>query len=429
MAELRRWGYPAIFLLAAVPFIIWLLMQPLSTRFPSLGTALTSLGQLSSLTGLVIFSITFVLNTRLEFLEDFFGGQDRVYQAHHTIGTIAFALLVMHPLLLSYKYLQISLKSAITFLIPGADFAINFGIYALLVMEILLIITFYIRLKYNKWKFTHEFLGMAFLLASLHIFFISSDISRSVALRFYILAFVAIGLLAFFYRTMFGRLLVKKYGYTVAKVLNLDSGITEISLKPSKEKLKHKAGQFIFISFKSKSIPDEPHPFTISSFPEEQNIRLSIKASGDYTQNIKNLNMGDPAFVEGPFGRFLSKSENEQVWIAGGIGITPFLSMARSFRDLQKHVWLHYCTKNEKEAVFLKELQGLSAANPNFTVITHFSDTQGFVNAEMINTQTHLKGKEILLCGPPPMMNSLRKGFINLKVSISSIHLEEFSLR
>jgi predicted ferric reductase len=424
-------GWIAFIVLSLLPIIFWSFSKPISTRFVSSTTTLTSLGQLTGLVGMAMFALTLILSSRLKFLENYFGGLNKVYIAHHIFGSIAFILLLFHPLILAGKFAQVSKKSVVLFLLPASNWSINFGIIALFLMVISLVLTFFIKLPYQIWKFSHKFLGLAFFFAALHSFFIPSDISRNPILRIYMLALVGMGMIAFIYRAILAKFFAKYFEYSVEEVKILAENVVEIIMSPKGKRINFTPGQFVFVSFVDNNISAESHPFSISSGVSEKNLRLTIKSLGDYTSQLRNLRPGALAKIEGPFGKFSYQNvENKnQIWIAGGIGVTPFLSMARSLENAEYKIDLYYCVNNEKEAIFFEELLKISQQNPNFRIISFYAEKQGFIKAEFIQKISgDLNSKEIFLCGPPAMMKSLKEQFLKLKVSRKNIHSEEFRL-
>jgi ferredoxin-NADP reductase len=111
------------------------------------------------------------------------------------------------------------------------------------------------------------------------------------------------------------------------------------------------AGQFVYATFHQSEIPREPHPFTIASAPGGDHLRIVVKRFGDFTSSMMSLRPGCAVWLEGPFGRFCLEGDpvNAQTWIAGGIGITPFLSWARSL-ERALPVDLYYCTPAAEHA-------------------------------------------------------------------------------
>lgn len=417
-------------MLSVIPTIIWLTMMPLRLRFGSLYAGLTSLGQLMSLTGMPLFAVSLFLSGRFKFLEDYFGGMNRVYIVHHIIGGTAFLFLMAHPLFLAVTRAMISFKKAAFFFLPSADWSINFGIIAFYSLMLLLILTYYVKLPYQVWRLTHKFLGASFFFGGLHVFFINSDVARNYLLKYYILGISTISLAVYVYRTLLFSRLVKRYDYIVDEVRALNEDNWEIVLSPKEESIHYIPGQFIFIGFEGPGVSDEIHPFSINSSPKTPKLTIIMKALGDYTKNIGNLKPGTVAKIEGPYGKFYPTHVKGQVWIAGGIGVTPFLSMARSLKPHMVPVDLYYVVHDAKEAVYVDELLTISRNNPEFRVCLYNSAVEKKrLTAEMIATMSgKLNDRDIFICGPPPMMKSLRTQLVQLKVKQSDIHTEEFTM-
>ncbi len=226
---------------------------------------------------------------------------------------------------------------------------------------------------------------------------------------------------------------IKNYIYKVVAVNKLTSKIIEVILEPIKEKMSFTAGQFVSVSFKQDGLPKEFHPFSIASSPREGKIRLAIKALGDYTsQLIKELKVGAQAELNGPQGEFIYSlaKYKRQIWIAGGIGITPFISMAedlvRQRGDYQ--IDLYYCTRNKAEAVYLnlllkieKQLQG------KFKVVAFYSEEKGHIDVDYIRQNSgELKQRDIFICSPPRMTEELTNEFLVNGVKEKNIHWEKF---
>lgn len=427
----RRLGWPIVILLSLLPLWPWLALRPASARFASIWGGITALGQAAGLVGLAAFGLNIILAARLKWLEPYFGGLDRLYRKHHWLGGASLALLVAHPLLLSVRYFRLSFASGAGFFLEPGSLPVVYGKLALLLLVVLLLLTYWRKLPYQIWKSSHKFLGLAFFLAVLHLWFIPSDTSRSPWLRGYLLGLALAALAAVFYRSVAGRFLVPKKRYLVERVTPRGGEVTEVALKAVGAPLEFSPGQFLFVSFKQDGLPEESHPFTISSSNDK--LELSIKSLGDYTRSLPALRPGTPALVEGPFGRFsyLEAEHERQVWVAGGIGITPFLSMAKSLsaKGGDYDIDLLYCTKAPAEAVFLPELEQLAADWPGLRVRTYFSDEQGRLTADkLIALVGELAERDFFLCGPPPMMRSLRQQLRDSGVDNKLIHSEEFSI-
>ena len=135
-------------------------------------------------------------------------------------------------------------------------------------------------------------------------------------------------------------------------------------------------------SIRAGEIGNQFHPFSITSAPGERTLRITVKAIGDYTSVLRRLEEGAEAIVEGPFGSFsnLGLAQPRQIWAAGGIGVTPFLSMARSLGDGDgPPVHFYYCVERPEEAHFLDEFRAIAARRDDFEVTVVSRDRDGFL--------------------------------------------------
>ena len=418
--------------------IIGLTLIPLLFWYPhanvsGVNNIFLAAGQVLGLMGSVLFSLNFMLSARLRFLEKYFGGLNRIYIIHHIIGAIALIFLLYHPVMISLFYLPLSVVAAAKILFAGpSNVPVFLGLTALAVLIIALILTFFIKLPYQIWKLSHKFLGLSLFLASLHIYLIPSTVSVSLPLRIYILGISVVGIAAYLYRSIFDKLLIRKYKYKVEAVNKLGNDVTEAVMSPLEKPMNYLPGQFIFINFESLGITRETHPFSLTSSPDTPQLSLGIKSSGDYTETIKLLKKDAVAEIEGPFGyfTFYRYGTNRQIWIAGGIGVTPFISMARSLAMPNPYrIDMYYVVSTADEAVYQKELEKIAAQISGFKLFPHFSKTMGRFNTESLaKSSPDFVGADIFLCGPPPMMKSLKDQLKKVKVKGYRIHSEEFSI-
>lgn len=418
-----------ITILSVIPVIIWFFIEPLSMRFGDFTSAMTSIGQLLGILGMTLFAITLILSGRLKIIDRYLKGLDRVYVKHHILGAISFSMLLFHPLFLVIRYITISIRDAGLFFVPFRNIPITWGILSLIVIILLISATFYINMKYHRWKLSHKFMTIAFALAVLHTFMIGSDIAKNDFLKYYILTLSILGLIISIRKAFFDKILKKKYRYIVRSVTQLNNDAVEVELSGVKEKVSFKSGQFIFVSFKTNGLR-EFHPFTIASGDNENNLKLIIKNFGDFTYKIKSLKSGTEVLIDGPYGNFsYNNFENkDQIWIAGGIGITPFLSMSKVL-DKDYSVHLYYSVKDKSEAVQLGELSDFTLKNKNFKFTLWSSNESGYITAEKIKElDGDLLKKEMFLCGPPVFMENIKNQLLSLGVEINKIHYENFNL-
>lgn len=424
----KKIGIIIVFILAVTPLISWFLMEPLKYRFFNLVGTMTSFGQIAGILGLTLFSINLILSARIKILEKFFLGLSNVYNYHKIIGQVSFGLLLLHPLLLLVSYLSVSLAAALKFLTPFNNLSVTYGAISLTLMIVLMVLTLYVKLKYHVWKMSHKFMVLVFVFALLHSLFISSDISRDLFLRIYLLGLGFIGLTLSFYQAFLSKWLNNNKIYTLKKINILTPQVVELELVAGNKQIKFTPGQFIFIRFLSENVSQETHPFSISSGADNSSLQVVIKSLGDFTEKLGNLQLGIKIAIEGPYGKFsyLNIENRNQVWIAGGVGITPFLSMARSLNNTDYNIDLYYSVKNLEEAVLIDELKEIEI-DKKIRLIPWCSNEKGYLTAKTISEITSdLNGRDILLCGPAPFMFSLQKQLLDLKIPKNKIHFENF---
>ncbi len=414
---------------AFIPVIIWAFMEPLGLRFADVVSTTTSIGQILGLVGMVLFSVNLILAGKFKFLDKHFKGLDKVYKNHHRLGAIAFSIMLFHPIFLVVKFITISIRDAGLFFVPFTNGPITWGILSLIVLIILICLTFYAKIKYKNWKLSHKFMTFAFFLAVIHTFLIQSDVSRNSLLRYYIFTLAILALFTIFRKVFFEQTKIDRLRYKVVKIKEFNISTVEIEMEPVGEKMNFTPGQFAFFSFIGDAISPESHPFSISSSNLDNNLRIIAKNFGDFTSELKKIKIDDQVVIEGPFGGFSYKNgkSKNQIWIAGGIGITPFLSMSQTL-EKDYNINLFYSVKEPSEAVRVNNLEMISKENPNFKFNPWVTRDKGYITAEQVKGLSNgLDGKDIFLCGPPVFMKSLKDQFVTMGVDINNIRYESFN--
>jgi predicted ferric reductase len=424
----RGWMTLAVLCLAPVP--LWALAHPLAERFATPASALKSLANIAALVGTAAFAVALVLGGRLRVVERLFVGLDRMYRAHRCLGLVAVSLAALHALLLVLSRALLSGVSAWTLFTPAAGWRIFVGVVALAGLLAGLALTLFARMRHETFVRVQKSLGIVFLVASVHVFVVSGTKASSRPLTVYLALLTVLALVAFARRSLLGRLLIRRHRYRVEGVNRLAQDTVEIVLAWEGDRLRFQPGQFVFVRF--AGLEGEAHPFSITSAPDEASLRLVVKALGDHTRVLMDLPPGGSAELEGPYGTFshLALANSRQVWIAGGIGITPFLSMARSLDGIGQEIDLYYCTEASDQAYFLKELFQVADRNPRVRVIPIRKVHLGHLSADDIEAASRdLPEKDILICGPPLMIRNLTGQLRARGVPRARIHYEDFSFR
>ncbi len=244
------------------------------------------------------------------------------------------------------------------------------------------------------------------------------------------------GLAAFLYIRVFYRWVGPQYDYRVSEVREVGEGLTELRLRPVGRPLRHEPGQFVYVSFDAQAVSREPHPFSLASAPEEAELRLSIKELGDWTANVDSLREGEGGRIWGPYGRLSepiwADDDDAVVFIAGGIGVTPFLGIVGSeaLRRRAGPVTMVYSAANEEDAVYADELEEKVKRLRRGELLLHRSDDEGFIDRAWLESRLEtLGGKRYFICGPGPMNEAMEELLFAAEVPPENVFVEDFKLR
>lgn len=373
-----------------------------------------------------------VLATRPRFLEPVFHGLDRIYRVHRVLG-IAIVVLVLTHYVVTPNFQGLTLASGVN------RVAKELGEYAFYGLLFLAAISLFKRIPYTRlelpygiWRQSHRLFGLVFVLAALHQAFIKRPFDGAALLAVYLNALALAGVAAFALTQIRPFLRPRRY-----RVTGVDrrAGATVVTAQPEAAGIRARPGQFAFIRF-ARSGLGEPHPFTIAGVEAERGgeLRFAIRPLGDFTRRLREtLAVGDRMTVEGGYGRFdPTRGGPRQVWVAGGIGITPFLSVAQSIAaDPGRQVHLFHCVRNEDEAVDRERLGALARDFPHFGFTLHASAHAGRLGAARIMEACGFDpaGAELWFCGPAAMREALVKDLAGQGKSPARVEFERFEFR
>ncbi|MBL4812941.1 MAG: ferric reductase-like transmembrane domain-containing protein [Rhodobacteraceae bacterium] len=418
---LRKQGLYAILGVIGLFIVLHLALPPEQHSFRI--TATTMLGGIAFL----LMTTSVILSTRLEIFETLFGGLDRMYQVHRTAGVFTAIFALTHFFGVP-KALPEGTDPLLHTMVPSGPF----GMLGLIFLVIGLFVALNRKIAYSRWRPTHKVMGLVYFLIIGH--FMSAPtlfFEKFSASGFLLMAAALIGLVALFY-SVFGMNKRTALSFTIEAVNPLERA-TEIVLKPTGKMLEFTPGQFAFVEIQGKDW-DEPHPFTISSAPGEDRLRFTIKVLGDWTRKVREeLQVGGEVLVRGPYGRFDTMGAGKkQIWLAGGIGLTPFLSKIRAMEPGDpREIHLVYAAREAGEAIFLEELQQRAAELGNVTIVPLFSEEGNFARVDMMKQKLPdpLNSYDYFMCGPKPMIDGLAADLAKEGVDKTKIHTEAFEFR
>ena len=424
-------GWIVSVIVALVPIVLWQLAAPYEWKGAK--NIFENIGRLAGLAGMALFAWNVILSARLKIYNKLFLGLDNTYRAHHLLGQVSLILLLIHPVMITYRYFLSSPISAYEFIKPSLASPFRaLGTFALFLMITTMAVTLYVNVKYHYFILAQRALGLILFLGGIHAFFVgASDLGSNgvVGLRLYFGLLLLMAATVYIYRSIFHGNFSKYFDYEISAIKSLGD-IFEIELKPVSSALKYLPGQFAFVKLEAEGVLGETHPFSMSSSPKSDTLSFGIKKLGDYTSLLSQVKPGQKVKIDGPYGSFSNHIVNNkrQVWIAGGIGVTPFMAMARSI-DNSQQVDMYYSVKEKSEAVYLNELIEIAKKNSNLKVFPFYSDTQGLLSVDFIQKNSkNLDDANYMICGPGSMMKALRKQLKDLGIAKQNINTEDFYL-
>ncbi|WP_420337420.1 ferric reductase-like transmembrane domain-containing protein [Roseibium sp.] len=374
---------------------------------------------------LILMGINQFVATRAPGLEIVFGPLDRIYVLHKWLGVIALVAMGLHDVI------DAEMNGVRGGALSGiAEDIGEISLYGLMILILASVITF---IPYHLWKWSHRIIGVFFFLGAFHFFFIAKPFSNLDPLGLYVSAFCILGILSYVWMSIVRPMAPRGHRYEVDLVRRV-GGLTELVLVPKGRGMRHKPGQFAFLSIDGGGLGEE-HPFTLSGAPTDDRVlRFSIKDLGDYTDRLQRMvQPGMDAIVSGPFGHFsMPRGRDPQVWIGAGVGITPFLAFAESLKGRETGpVKLYYCVRERDDIPYAVELERLAEEVDTLELIIVNSAEGIRLTADRIVSDLggDVANAHVFFCGPVPMRKALKSGLVLKGLKASRFHFEEFEMR
>lgn len=377
-----------------------------------------------------LMAVNLVMAARLPLFDGMFGGLDQLYFVHKWTGISVLVFALLHE--------NVEINT------PGQEVTSGLSKLSLEVAEIalialsVLILTSFIKripklpfeIPYHWWRWTHRLLGLVFIALAFHQFFVKAPFDNNVLLASYLNILALAGIASFVWSQC--GFVFRRRGYKVTRV-EKHPAATIVDLEPTGRGIRVRPGGFAFVSIKANGLR-EPHPFTVSEIRENGGIQFSIRGLGDYTKRLRDLvQVGQSATVEGGYGRFnYARGGDKQVWVAAGIGITPFLAMADSLPDSGgPEIHLIHCVRNESEVVGLERLRAAANRADGFHLHIYESDTAGRFDVQKLRDLVpfDMPSASFWFCGPAPMRVALVKALGAGGAKPHSVHYEKFEFR
>ena len=423
MKEKKFWLLSA-FVFIVVGFAWWLTIPAFTEEV----NVLRQLNRLAAVLGFMLFLFQFLLSARVKIIEQGFG-LDKMLKYHRVVGRMALGFLMLHPILWFVYEAQAGIPFFITI------FRV-IGIVSLLgVLVTASVASLYkkMNLPYELCLNIHKANYVLFPLVFVHVF--ANAVVGS--LLFYIWISFAFCYAILVVYKLNREHYIRRNPYEVVEVKEEAKGVWGLSFKG--HPFSYMPGQFMHLRLVRDGVVSSSHPFTLSSSPTREWVSVTAKDLGDFTHTLKETKVGDQAYIDAPYGVFslLNCTCDRLVFIAGGIGITPFISMLRYMYDkgLDKQVTLFWGNKDDQGICFQDELSKMANEMDHFQLVYVMSRQEdwdgekGRINQDLIKKYIlDLSKHEYFVCGPPPMSRAAMDALQTLGIPKQKIHHEVFEL-
>ncbi|MBG9367983.1 ferric reductase-like transmembrane domain-containing protein [Streptococcus sp. NLN64] len=366
---------------------------------------------------LTALSLTFLLTTRALWLEKLFHGLENMYALHKFLACFALVLMLLH-------------RIGMVGLVPprlGEVVGVRMGNYSLAIFLILILLAYLgKKIPYETWRWIHRLVFFGYLFAVHHVYMLMGNLVLTFTpLGIVTNYFILVGFASAFYIMIYYPTFGFSYFGKVAKIEKINHDTIELTLQLQKN-FPFEAGQFAFLQIREEGFETRAHPFSISG-GHGKTIQFTIKNSGDHTANLyNNLKVGHKVALDRAYGHMLlQQGQKRQVWIAGGIGLTPFLAGLRQAQKLEAEIDLYYAYTGEENAIHLDLLQEEAKTNPHFRLHLVNSQVDGYLDFEQ---ESLPESGTVFMCGPQPMMAALSKQIHKINPKLELIY-EGFKFR
>jgi predicted ferric reductase len=391
--------------------------------------------------GLAMMGLQFLLTARYRGMTSPYG-IDVVYHFHRQISFVIFALILAHPLILF-----IDRPNTIEYLnIFTASWAARFGVLGFLCLVFVVFASLFrkqFRIAYEPWRISHGIVGtLAIIFTRAHLVLVGYYADTTAKQIIWVVLHGGIWIGALLFVRVIKPMMMLKRPYRVDQVRPEKGNVYSLTLKPDGHKgLEFKPGQFVWLTIWSSPFSMKEHPFSFSSSAMvDGRYELAIKELGDFTSKVKTIKPGTKAYLDGPYGVFSMDNHPAPgyVFLAGGIGIGPIMSMLRTAKDRRdmRPLVLVYGSKNWEELAFQEEIDQLKEYL-NLKVVYVLEDAPeewegetGFVTPDLL--ARHLPNNrfelEYFICGPEPMIDAVENAMVKLGISLERTQAERFNL-
>jgi predicted ferric reductase len=398
--------------------------------------AITSFSRLCALVGTYFAVLGIFLIARIPFVERGVG-HDRLVTWHRKLAPYSLFLIGFHVIFVVVGYAgqdQMPLYKEL-----WAVLTTFYWMWAALggfILMILAGVTSYkkarAKMSYETWWIIHIYTYAAVALSFMHqvlngSMFVGHPLNR----LYWTALYVLMGASVLYWRIGLPLVRSMRHNIKVDRVVIEGPGVVSVIMRGRKlHMLAAQGGQFFSWRFLTQGHLLVAHPYSLSAAPTEHYVRITVKDLGDHSRSLALLRVGTRVFVEGPYGAFTAgrASSPHVVLVGGGVGITPIRAIVEEFKNGVQMDVIFRASK-EEDLVLREELDYL-AANSDGTIRVHYlvgaRKNHPMDARSLTKLVPSFADADIYICGPTPLVDSVRRAAQDVGVPKDKFHDEAF---
>lgn len=403
---------------------------------------LTELSVALGFVGLSMLGLQFAITARFGTVTAPYG-MDVVIRFHRSISLVAFAFVLAHPVLLF-----VTDPSTLELLrVWDAPWRARFGVVSVVALIAIVVTSVYrtrLGLRYEVWKLAHGVLAVVVVATALvHVQLVGHYVSTVwKQLLWVAMSAGLVGVLGWVRIVKPLRQMRRPWEIVSVEPERGEAWTVEVA-PVGHGGLRALPGQYAWLVVDGTPFSVEEHPFSLSSSTEREDghLRFTIKALGDWSGAVGEVVPGTRAYVDGPYGAF-SPDRHEApgfVFVAGGVGITPFLGILQTMadRDDRRPVTLVYAAPTRDELTGIERVEALrQRLDLELVVVLEdpppgWDGDTGLPDADLLDRVAPERQRtrfQYFVCGPPPMLDAVETALESRGVPMEQIQIERFDL-
>jgi len=391
--------------------------------------------------GMAMMGVQFALTARFRRASAPFG-IDIIYYFHRYAALVALGLLLAH-----YLIVRVDTPQALGALNPlAAPGYMSAGRIALALFAIVVVTSLWrkpLRIDYERWRVWHALLATAAVAAAVAHIEGVGYYTAAPWKRWLWVAYTLFWVLLVLYVRLAKPWGMRRRPWRVIEVRPERGSAWTLALAPEGHAgMRFAPGQFAWLTLRGSPFRFEEHPFSFASGAAPGGrLEFTIKALGDFTRTIGTVQPGERAYLDGPYGVFSTDRYPRApgfVFVAGGVGIAPIMSMLRTAADRgeRRPLTLVYANDRWEDVIFREDIERLrgrldlrvahvlAAPPPDWT------GERGYVDEALLARHVPAApgGFEYFLCGPRPLTDAAQRALRALGVPLGRVHFELFDM-